>query len=146
MAIQPIKNGRITSGYGPRQSPFNPTRTEFHPGLDIAPTTDGNVYVAKDGKVVWVDKTHPVYNPTTGQGSFGNVVYIQLKDGYYSIYPHMAHINDDIVVNLQVKEGDILGTVGNTGLSAGIHCHYEERLSLTPGRSRDPKDITSLYV
>ena len=144
MATQPIKNGVITSPYGYRQNPFNKSTKEFHPGVDIAPTTDGNVYVTKAGKISWVDKT-PVYNPKNGKGSFGNVVYVQLPDGYYCIYPHMAHINDDILIGGFVKEGQILGVAGNTGLSKGIHLHYEERPSLTPGNSREPKDIIELY-
>ena len=119
MATRPIINGKITSGYGMRQSPFNAKIQEFHPGLDIAPINHTNepVLCAKEGKIAYIDNA--------GKGSFGLVVYVVLFDKWYCVYPHLQQISKDLQTGSLIKEGEYIGLCGNTGLSAGIHLHYE---------------------
>lgn len=146
IVIQPIKNGKITSGYGMRKSPFNFAVNEMHRGIDIKPTDDLNVYCAIDSVVSYIDKT-PVYDKSTNKGSFGNVVYTKMADGWFCIYPHMASINDNIKVGLELKAGNKIGIVGNTGLSAGVHLHFEIRNNMTVNsKSREPKEVSVLYL
>ena len=145
MATKPVEKGVITSGYGNRVLNGN---KEFHPGIDIGVVgnpLDTPVVFAKDGKIAWMDTTHPVYDKKTGRGSFGNVVYVRMADDYVSIYPHLKSVDASLFVGKEVKEGEIVGIMGNTGISIGVHLHYEERVGLSPGGSREPKDIIALY-
>ncbi len=98
-------NGTLTRGYLP---------AEGHYGLDIATKENEPVLNIADGSV-------------TNSGwtiSNGYVISIQHKDGLLTIYKHLSKLNKkegDIVL-----KGDILGTIGNTGvLSTGPHLHFE---------------------
>ncbi len=144
MATQPILNGRIVSGWGER---ILHGVKEFHYGIDITPTDDVNVYCAKNGKIVWVDKAHRVYDVDEKAGSFGLVVYVQYEnDNWIGIYPHMDSINSSIQIGKQINEGDKIGIVGNTGYSFGVHLHYQEQKTINKGsEKREPKDISVLY-
>ena len=146
MATKPISDGYITSPYGWRKNPFNNKR-EFHAGIDISShTPDAPVVAAYDGVVSWIDSTHPVYDPKTGKGSFGNVVYVKrLSDGYYTTYPHLKNIDTALKIGLSVTEGMNIGIMGNTGYSKGAHLHFENRKTMGPGNSKDPKEISDLY-
>ncbi len=145
--VKPITDGIITSGYGERISPIT-GKKEFHAGLDISVvgnSTNIPVLVAKSGVIKWVDHTR-VYDPKTGQGSFGMVVYVLMPDGFYSIYPHMDSISISAMIGVIVEAGTQIGVMGNTGLSKGRHLHYQERTTLdTSGKSRNPLDISDLY-
>lgn len=146
MAEKPVLFGVITSGYGERV--LHGVK-EFHRGIDIGvagnPTTTP-IFVTKAGIVKWVDRTR-VYDKKTGKGSFGNVVYILMADGWFAIYPHMEAIFNNIEVGNYLKEGTQIGIMGNTGFSFGIHLHYEERDSMaSSGKSRCPQDIIDLYL
>jgi murein DD-endopeptidase MepM/ murein hydrolase activator NlpD len=148
MATKPVPHGFIISGYGMRTCPFYPHHQEFHPGLDIDPLdtkADTEVVAARDGIVRWIDSTHPVFDPKTGKGSFGIVVYVQGADKFFSIYPHLQSINPALYIGMSITEGTNIGIMGSTGLSTGKHLHYEERISMAPGGSRDPKEISDLY-
>ena len=144
--VRPIKQGIITSGYGLRIAPFNPTTKEFHTGIDIG--VNGNpsnvpVYFAKPGKISYIN--NDISKGQQSGGGFGRVIYVQLIDGYFAIYPHLALINYDLKLGDIVNAGDFAGIMGMTGLSTGIHIHYEERVSMAPGNSREPIDVIKLY-
>ncbi len=140
MATKPVKRGIITSPYGER---IMNGQKQFHPGIDIGVV--GNpinepVVAAKDGVISWINE-----NPATS-GGFGKVVYVHLKDGWFSIYPHLSDIEESLFVGKEIKEGDAIGIMGNTGYSFGIHLHYEERRTMAAGSSREPTDIIKLYT
>jgi len=139
MIIKPIKRGVITSGYGYRTLGGI---KQFHPGIDIGvignPANEA-VVAAKAGKISWIND-----NPATS-GGFGKVVYVQLADGWYAVYPHMSSITKGLKIGQEIKEGFQLGIMGNTGYSFGIHLHYEERRTMAAGSSREPIDIIKLY-
>jgi murein DD-endopeptidase MepM/ murein hydrolase activator NlpD len=139
MITKPVERGIITSPYGQRVLNDQP---QFHPGIDIGVVgnpTNEPVVAAKSGKIAWINE-----NPATG-GGFGKVVYVQLADGWYSIYPHMSSIEETLFVGKEIKSGDRMGIMGNTGYSFGIHLHYEERRTMAAGSSREPLDIIALY-
>jgi murein DD-endopeptidase MepM/ murein hydrolase activator NlpD len=145
MATQPVKNGRITCKYGDRPNPFNPKVNQFHKGVDFGANDDKNIYCAKPGKVGHIDKTR-VYNSETQRGAFGNVVYIQLSDGWFSVYAHMDSIESNIRIGDYIEEGEVIGVIGNTGRSKGEHLHYEERDNMSAkSNSREPKDVLEKY-
>jgi len=114
-AIQPISNKdlvRIASGFGMRIHPFYKT-VKMHTGIDFTAPTGTEIYCTGNGIVVDTDK---------GSG-YGHNVIIDHGFGYKTVYAHMHGIY--VKQGQKVKRGDVLGTVGNTGLSMAPHLHYE---------------------
>ena len=114
-AIQPIQNKdltRVASGYGMRMHPILKYR-KMHNGMDFTASTGTAIYATGDGVVIKASRA-------TG---FGNVVYVNHGFGYQTRYAHMSKFNTK--KGRKVKRGDIIGYVGNTGLSSGPHLHYE---------------------
>ena len=115
-AIQPVSNKdlkRMASGFGMRIHPIYKTRM-FHAGCDFSAPVGTEIYATGKGKVVEVEKLKKGY---------GHYVKIDHGYGYESLYAHMDKIK--VKKGEWVKRGDILGTVGNTGLSTAPHLHYE---------------------
>ncbi len=115
-AIQPISNKdlkRTASGWGYRIHPIYKIR-KFHYGMDFTAPTGTEIYSTGDGVVKIVDSSHRGY---------GNKVVIDHGFGYQTLYGHMSAFN--VKVGQKVKRGDVIGYVGNTGLSTGPHLHYE---------------------
>jgi murein DD-endopeptidase MepM/ murein hydrolase activator NlpD len=115
-AIQPISNKNLeytSSGFGLRIHPIYKIR-KFHYGMDFVGKVGTPIYATADGTVVVSDHAF---------GGYGNHVIINHAYNYQTIYGHM----DEILVkkNQIVKRGQIIGTLGNTGLSTGAHLHYE---------------------
>ncbi|QQZ10990.1 peptidoglycan DD-metalloendopeptidase family protein [Heyndrickxia vini] len=89
------------------------SRGGIHKGLDIAGEFKSDVYAAADGVVV-----RSYYS-----SSYGNVIFIHHNNGYETVY---AHLNKRTVNEGQkVKKGNVIGLMGNTGQSTGIHLHFE---------------------
>jgi murein DD-endopeptidase MepM/ murein hydrolase activator NlpD len=141
---KPVTNGRITSEYGWRISPFDKNKKEWHPGIDIAPPKDGsdphpNIYNVWKSQVVEMGTS----------SSFGERVWVKLLDGPHKdllmVYPHMLKINSELHKNMILQEGFLIGLMGNTGLSKGIHTHLEIRPSTAPGNAINPVEIRELY-
>ncbi|QXP72774.1 M23 family metallopeptidase [Tenacibaculum sp. AHE15PA] len=114
-AIQPVKNQdlkRMASGYGMRMHPILKTR-RMHNGMDFTAPKGTPIFASGNGVIA---KAHR-------SSTFGKVVYIDHGYGYRTIYAHMSKI---IAKRKQeVKRGDIIGYVGNTGRSMASHLHYE---------------------
>ncbi len=117
-SIKPV-SGIITSPFGYRKSPFTGRRT-FHSGLDISNRRGTKIVSTAVGKVVFAGRK-------TG---YGNVVIIDHGYGKATKYAHLS----DILVhkNQQVKRGEVIATLGNTGRSTGPHLHYEVLVNGTP--------------
>lgn len=115
-AVQPIANlelDHIASGFGMRMHPIFKI-IKFHAGLDFAASTGTEVHATGDGRVTFAD-----YN-TSG---FGNHVVIDHGFDLETLYAHLDVIK--VHQGEHVKRGDVIGLVGNTGLSAAPHLHYE---------------------
>lgn len=125
-SIIPIANEdlkRVSSGYGMRMHPILKI-LKMHEGQDFTAPTGTEVYASGNGKVVKVAKE---------RFGFGYHVIVNHGYGYETIYAHLSEI---MVRNgQQVKRGDILGLVGNTGTSTAPHLHYEV---VRNGRKVDP--------
>lgn len=105
-------SGYISSSYGYRRSPFT-GRREFHKGIDISAPKGTQIVAPADGKVVY----------TGYKTGFGNTLIIEHDFGYVTQY---AHLDDFAVKKWQnVKRGELIGYVGNSGRSTGPHLHYE---------------------
>lgn len=110
-AISPVR-GILTSGFGYRRDPVHGGRA-FHQGLDIAASRGFPVRAAADGMVT-----------RTGRiGGLGKAVYIAHGFGVGTRYGHLSKIT--VEPGQEIRRGDILGEVGNTGRSTGYHLHYE---------------------
>lgn len=117
-SIRPV-NGWITSGFGNRISPFTGQK-EFHSGLDISNAPGTKIIAPANGHVsIAAEKLY-----------IGNLVVIDHDHGRVTQYGHLK----EILVNpgQEVKRGDVIGLVGNTGRSTGPHLHYEVLINGTP--------------
>lgn len=112
-AIRPMKNiHSVTSGFGRRYHPILKTM-RMHTGVDIAAPKGTPIYATADGRVT----------SQTGGSGYGITVVINHGYSYQSLY---AHLSKKVVKpGEKVKRGQLIGYVGNTGLSFGPHLHYE---------------------
>jgi murein DD-endopeptidase MepM/ murein hydrolase activator NlpD len=115
-AIQPIANKQLialASGFGLRIHPVYKVK-KMHSGIDFAASIGTPIYATADGTVSKVEVRFSGY---------GKMVEIDHDFGYRTRY---AHMHDFAVKKGQhVKRGDLIGYVGNTGLSTAPHLHYE---------------------
>ena len=115
-SIQPIKNNdltRIASGFGMRTDPFDKSR-KMHQGMDFSAPRNSPVYAASNGKIVRADSR---------SSGYGKHIRIDHGYGFVTLYAHLNAYN--VKRGQTVKKGDIIGFVGNTGRSKGLHLHYE---------------------
>ena len=115
-AIQPISNKDLTrtaSGWGFRIHPIYKI-LKFHYGMDFTAPTGTEIYSTGDGRIITVEWSRRGY---------GNQIIIDHGYGYRTMYAHMSDFN--VRLGQEVKRGDVIGFVGNTGLSTAPHLHYE---------------------
>lgn len=115
-SIQPVANEDLTStagGFGWRIHPIHKIN-KFHAGMDFTAKTGTPIYATGDGRVTFADYA------TNG---YGLHVVIDHGYDYQTLYAHMSKI--EVKRGQKVKRGDVIGYIGNTGLSAGPHLHYE---------------------
>lgn len=104
---------RITSPFGVRVSPWSGV-VQHHKGIDITGTVGEKILATASGivKENWI--YHHVY---------GKMIVLDHQNGYETLY---AHLSKSLVREGQyVKRGDVIGEMGNTGQSLGLHLHYE---------------------
>ena len=110
----PINGARLSSSFGMRKHPilgFN----KMHRGTDFAAPKGTPIMASGDGKIIrsrWC-------------GGGGNCVKIKHNSTYTTVYAHMSKFARGIKEGVRVKQGQIIGYVGSTGLSTGPHLHYE---------------------
>ncbi len=124
-AIMPVHNKTLEhtgSGLGKR---FHPILGiwRMHEGLDFNAPKGTKIYATANGKVKKCYKSK----------TFGNCIIIDHGFGYETLYAHLLKFN--IKTGAKVKRGDIIGFMGTTGLSSGVHLHYEVHLK---GKEVDP--------
>jgi murein DD-endopeptidase MepM/ murein hydrolase activator NlpD len=115
-AIQPIANKQLialASGFGHRIHPVYKVK-KMHSGIDFAAEIGTPIYATADGKVAVVDVKFSGY---------GKMVEVDHGFGYRTRYAHMHEFAVRAGQNL--KRGDLIGYVGNTGMSTAPHLHYE---------------------
>ncbi len=110
----PINGARLSSSFGKRKHPIL-GYTKMHLGTDFAAPKGTPIMASGDGKVLkagWC-------------GGGGNCVKIKHNSTYQTVYAHMSKFGRGIKRGVKVKQGQIIGYVGSTGLSTGPHLHYE---------------------
>lgn len=123
----PVSFTRISSNFNPnrRHPVLNTIRA--HRGVDYAAPTGTPVQAAGDGKVTFRGV----------QGGYGNVVILQHGGNITTLYGHLSKFAKPRVGS-RVKQGDIIGYVGQSGLATGPHLHYEYRIN---GVHRNPRTV-----
>jgi LysM repeat protein len=109
--MRPVKGGRRTQGI------------HGHNGIDIAAPMGTNIYAAASGTVI-------ISKSSGWNGGYGNYVVIKHSNGTQTLYAHLSDVS--VSTGMQVGQGDVVGHMGNTGKSTGIHLHFEVRGATNP--------------
>jgi len=130
----PINGARLSSSFGMRKHPIL-GYNKMHKGTDFAAPEGTPIMASGDGVIIkagWC-------------GGGGNCVKIKHNKTYQTIYAHMKNFSNLAIPGNRVKQGQIIGYVGSTGMSTGPHLHYEviengkkinsQLLKLPPGKS-----------
>jgi murein DD-endopeptidase MepM/ murein hydrolase activator NlpD len=129
----PIKFTRISSYFSSsRKHPILNT-IRAHKGVDYAAKTGTPIRATGDGKVAFRGK----------KGGYGNTIILQHGQRYSTLYAHMSRFAPNAHVGRKVKQDDIIGYVGQSGLATGPHLHYEFRVD---GIHRNPLTIRHASV
>ena len=117
-AILPLsfngENTRVTSGFGNRMHPIYKI-VKPHTGMDFSGSVGTPIYATGNG----------VIEKSVFENGYGRHVVINHGYGYKTLYGHLNNFN--VKVGQKVKRGDIIGFMGNTGVSSSTHLHYEVR-------------------
>ena len=111
----PVPYGRISSGYSDARLHPILGYTRAHRGIDYAAPLGTEIFAVGDGMI-----TMRQYN-----GGYGNYVRIRHANGYETGYGHLSSFASGRSVGTYVRQGDVIGYVGSTGLSTGPHVHFE---------------------
>lgn len=113
-SILPVETDRlfISSRFGWRVSPFT-GRREFHKGMDISSRRGTPIIAPADGTVTETGKDRYI----------GNFIKMKHNETFATLYGHLLECK--VEPDQRVKRGEIIGLMGNTGLSTGHHLHYE---------------------
>jgi len=125
----PVEFSRISSRFstGRRHPVLNKIRA--HRGVDYAASRGTPIKSAGDGKVSFKGR----------KGGYGRVIQINHGSKYMTVYAHMKSFSKKIKRGSRVKQGQIIGYVGSSGLATGPHLHYEFRVN---GVHRNPLTVT----
>ena len=121
----PMAFSRISSGFS--NARYHPVLQEWraHRGIDYAAPTGTPIRAIADARVQFVGS----------KGGYGNLVELKHSGVYSTAYGHMSRFAKGLRQGGQVKQGQVIGYVGQTGLATGPHLHYEFRIN---GEQRDP--------
>lgn len=123
-SVGPLKGESfvLTSPYGQRRSPFT-KQLDFHAGIDLAAPVGAEVYAPADGYVSFAGR-YPLRR-SVSWWRYGKLVVVRHGDRFVTLYGHLDEIR--VRRGQRVRQGEVLGTVGNTGWSTSPHLHYEVR-------------------
>jgi murein DD-endopeptidase MepM/ murein hydrolase activator NlpD len=110
----PVPFGRISSPYSSARLHPILGYTRAHRGIDYAAPLGTEIYAVGDGTI-----TRRSWN-----GGFGNYVRLRHSNGYETEYGHLSSYAAGQAVGTHVRQGEVIGYVGNTGLSTGPHVHF----------------------
>ncbi len=118
----PLSFRRISSGFSNHR--FHPILKIFRPhhGLDYAAPRGTPVSAVGDGTIVFSGR----------KGQYGKFVIIRHPNGWKTCYGHLSRIAKNMRRGKKVRQGQIIGYVGSTGLATGPHLHYEVRIRNRP--------------
>lgn len=123
----PLPNGRFTSGFGGRNHPIL-GRSNMHTGVDWAAPRGSPILASGNGTV----------EKAGWAGGYGRQTIVRHANGYQTSYNHQSALAKGIKPGAKVRQGQVIGYVGSTGLSTGNHLHYE---LIVNGRKVDPMRV-----
>ncbi len=124
---KPVNNAVMRSGFGGRRHPILGF-TKMHTGVDWATAYGTPIFASGNGVL---EKVGP-------EGGYGKYIRIKHNNGYETAYGHMSAFAKGMEVGKRVRQGQVIGFVGSTGMSTGPHVHYE---ILVNGRFVDPMRV-----
>ncbi len=124
---KPVSDGNITSSFGARNHPLLGF-TKMHTGVDWGSSMGTPIFASGNGVIEKAD----------WEGGYGKYIRIRHANGYETAYGHMSAFARGMEPGKKVRQGQVIGYVGSTGLSTGAHLHYE---ILINGRFVDPMKI-----
>lgn len=125
----PVKVGRISSTFNPRRKHPILNKIRAHKGVDYAAPTGTPVYATGNGRI----------SSKGWSRGYGKTIEIQHGDKYSTLYGHLSGYAKDLKEGERVRQGDLIGYVGRTGLATGPHLHYEFRVD---GLHKNPLTVT----
>lgn len=134
LMMTPIDGGRISSGYGMRHHPIL-GYSKMHKGVDFAAPIGTPVFAGGDGVIERIGR----------YGAYGNYIRIRHNNRLKTAYAHLKGYKKGLNKGDYVKQGDVIGYLGNTGRSTGPHLHYEVLVNdrqVKPGSLDLPTGVT----
>jgi murein DD-endopeptidase MepM/ murein hydrolase activator NlpD len=125
----PVAFSRISSRFSKSRKHPVLKRTRAHKGVDYAAPRGTPIKSSGDGKVSFIGR----------KGGYGKVIQIQHGSKYKTVYGHMSSFNKKLKRGSRVKQGQVIGYVGSTGVATGPHLHYEFRVN---GVHRNPLTVS----
>lgn len=123
----PVPNGSFRSGFGARRHPIL-GYTKMHTGVDWAAPRGTPIIASGNGTV----------EKAGWAGGYGRQTIIRHANGYETSYNHQSAIAKGVVPGARIRQGQVIGYVGSTGLATGDHLHYELMVN---GRKVDPMRV-----
>jgi murein DD-endopeptidase MepM/ murein hydrolase activator NlpD len=124
----PVDYIRISSGFDSHRKHPILNRIRAHNGIDYAARTGTPVKSAGDGEVIFCGS----------KGGYGRVMIVKHGEHYETLYAHLSDFKEGLESGSLVKQGDVIGYIGQTGLATGPHLHYEFRVD---GVHRNPETL-----
>ena len=124
----PVDFAKISSPFDMHRKHPILNRIRAHKGIDYAARIGTPVKTTGDGTVIFCGN----------KGAYGQAVIIQHNDQYETLYAHMSDFKKGLTEGDHVKQGDVIGYVGQSGLATGPHLHYEFHVD---GLYRDPETV-----
>jgi murein DD-endopeptidase MepM/ murein hydrolase activator NlpD len=124
---KPVNAAIMRSGFGARRHPILGF-VKMHTGVDWAAPYGTPIFASGNGVVEKAER----------EGGYGNYVRLKHANGYETAYGHMSAFAKGLEPGKRVRQGQVIGFVGSTGMSTGAHVHYE---ILVNGRFVDPMRI-----
>lgn len=115
----PVEYTRISSHFNLKRRHPVLHHIRAHKGVDYAAPIGTPVKAAGNGKVDFIGR----------KGGYGNVVILQHGKKYSTLYAHLHKFHSQLKKDMKIKQGEIIGYVGKSGLATGPHLHYEFRIN-----------------
>lgn len=124
---KPMSGGVMRSPFGYRRHPIL-GYSKLHTGVDWADSVGTPIYAAGNGTIIYAG----------WKSGYGKHTEIQHANGYVTTYSHQSGFAKGVRVGTRVRQGQVIGYIGSTGLSTGPHLHYEVKIN---GSFVDPMRI-----
>lgn len=128
LLLTPVDGARISSGFSLNRRHPILGYTRAHKGIDFAAPIGTPIQASGDGAIVYAG----------WKGGYGKLVSIRHNSEYTTNYGHLSKIKSNVRIGTRVRQKDIIGYVGMTGIATGPHLHYEVKRN---GKHINPKSV-----